>query len=350
MDNTENTSSLLDFLKGNFDQMPEQASTWAGQVDTVNNVITLISLVCTLLIVGAMLFFAIRYRRRTDNDVTSQVTHNTTMELVWTIIPTIICGFIFYVGFTTYRQMRTPPLNPLEVNVDAYKWRWEFRHDNGKKDTNLLVVPLGQAVRLIMTSHDVIHSFYIPNMRIKEDVVPDRYTYTWFTPTKVGDFHIFCTEYCGTGHSDMLATVQVVTPEQYKSYVWDRTGQSDADLSPAELGAKLFVKKTCNTCHSIDGSALVGPSLLGAYGRTRECTDGTTLVADENYLRESILNSSAKIVKGFAPAMPAFQGMLEESEVQALIAYIKTLKVDGDVQSSAPESSSATTNTKDVEK
>ena len=310
---------LLDF-------MPEQASSWAARVDWINNLISIISLLCTVGITAVMIYFAVKYRRRSEEQKTEFITHNTVMETVWTIIPTLVVIYIFVYGFIVYKEMRTPPASAMEVNVDAYQWRWEYTYPSGKKATKDLVVPLGRPVRLIMRSHDVLHSFFLPEMRVKEDLRANEYSYLWFTPTKLGNFHIFCAEYCGLQHSAMAGTLKVVTPEQFEDYLRDRTAADAVQLPPAEAGKELFSQKTCNTCHSIDGSKIIGPSLKGLFASgAHQFSDGSSGTVDENYVRQSILQSQAKVVAGYPPVMPSFEGQLTEKQVSDLIAYLKTL-------------------------
>lgn len=309
-----------------FDYMPVQASSWAANVDWINNFITNGSVLCTVLICGTMLYFAVKYRRRSPEQSTPYITHNASLETVWTLIPTIGVIYIFYFGFSTYREMRTPPANALEIMVDAYSWRWDFQYPNGKKTTNELYVPVGRPVRFVMTSHDVLHSFFVPAMRVKEDVRGGVYSYLWFTPIMTGTFPIFCAEYCGTQHSAMRATLHVVSEEEYLDYTLDRG--PEPELPPQELGKKIFTNKACTACHSIDGTTVVGPSLKGLFSgsKDRQFEDGTTGVIDENYVQESILYPDTKIVKGFADKkMSSFKDQLTETELKNLIAYLKTL-------------------------
>ena len=213
-----------------FDFMPVQASTWAGDVDWMNNWITNISVFCTLVITGVMLYFAIKYRASKTAAPTSKVNHSITLETVWTVVPTIIVIYVFWAGFDVYREMRTPPANAIEVGVTGYKWAWNFSYETGKQSTNELVVPIGEPIKLIMKSKDVLHSLFIPAMRVKEDLRGDQYSFLWFTPTKLsidqpnGYFHIFCAEYCGLQHSGMLGKLKVVTREEYNDYIHDRGG------------------------------------------------------------------------------------------------------------------------------
>lgn len=305
------------------DFMPEQASNWAKNVDWINNLITDISVISIVLITAAMLYFAVKYRRSKAPESTSTVSHNTTIETVWTVIPTVVCLFVFYFGYAEYKEMRNPPSNALEINVLGQKWNWSYTYPNGKTASEELVVPLGKPVRMIMTSSDVLHSFFIPAMRVKEDVIHGVYSHLWFTPTKLGVYHIFCAEYCGTNHSGMLSKLKVVTPEEFEYFLADRGA---VELTPQEAGQKVFKNNGCNSCHSIDGSALVGPSLKGLFARKAELEDGSSQDVDENYIRESIFMPQAKIAKGYAQVpMTSFQGRINEEEMANLIAYLKTL-------------------------
>jgi cytochrome c oxidase subunit 2 len=309
-----------------FDYMPAQGAEWAIKIDWINNWISIVSVLCTVAIVGVMLYFGIKYRRKTDNDVTSNISHNTTIEVVWTVIPTLVCIYVFAYGFFIYKDMREPPANAMEVQVVGWKWAWQFTYPNGKK-SNELTVPIGKPVRLIMTSKDVIHSFFLPTMRVKEDVYKGNYSYLWFTPTKLGTSHVFCAEYCGTLHSKMTTSLHVVSEQEFQDFLIDRTEGEKVELSPAEAGKLVFEKTACNSCHSLGEQRLIGPGLGGllAGNKKREFEDGTDLISDENYVRESILNSKAKIVKGFAPVMPPYEGQLSDEEIAQLIAYLKTL-------------------------
>jgi len=313
---------MIDWILGLFDFMPEQASTWASRVDWINNIITVISVFCIVAITAVMIYFAWKYRRKSDDQVTSYVTHNATIETVWTVIPTIIVMFTFYYGYIVYHEMRNPPANAMEVNVVGYKWGWRFFYENGKRVEKDLVVPVGEPVKLVMTSDDVIHSFFLPSMRVKEDVYNGNYSYLWFNPNKEGDYHIFCTEYCGTGHSQMTGTLKVVSKEAFSDFINDRGA---VELSPKEVGAKIY-GNVCSTCHSLDGSNKVGPTFKGLYEKgSRELADGSTVTVDENYLRESIVYPNAKVAKGYAPVMPAQKDLTDE-EMAGLIAFIKDQK------------------------
>jgi cytochrome c oxidase subunit 2 len=303
--------------------MPQQASSWAWSVDWINNFITYVAAFCTVAITGAMLHFAYKYRRKGPNDKTEYITHDSTLETVWTVVPTIVCIFVGFCGFFVYKDMRTPPANPIEIQVTGQKWYWTYKYPNGKTADNDMVVPVNQPVRLIMKSRDVNHSFFIPAMRVKEDVIGSDYHYLWFLPTETGNFHIFCAEYCGKSHSKMTGTLRVVSASEYEDFINDRKKE---ELPPDELGKKLYASKACITCHSLDGSKVLGPSFKGLFGREEELTDGQKIKVDESYLRESILYSNKKIVKGFQPVMPSYEGQLKDEEIDGLIAYIKTIQ------------------------
>lgn len=310
--------------------LPEQASDFAQNVDFVNNLITDISVFFTVAIVGAMIYFAIRYRRKDGVDhETPQIRGSHFLEIVWTVVPTIICIFVAYYGVVYYRDLRQVPADAMVINVKGQKWKWDFQYENGKKTTGEFVVPVSKPVKLLMSSRDVLHSFFIPSMRVKRDVVPGQFNYLWFRPIKTGEYHSFCTEYCGLEHSKMLATLRVVSQAEFDKWLADRSAEMElAGMTPVKRGAAAYVQKACNSCHSLDGSRLVGPSFLKLLGREVKFSDGSSLIADENYIKESILNPGAKVVESYPDkVMPAFAGQLAEEEVDGLIAFIRT--VDG---------------------
>jgi cytochrome c oxidase subunit II len=309
--------------------IPEVASNLAGKVDGVLLTITLLSLFFFVLITVILIVFAVKYRRKRDDEETPYITGSEPLEIIWTVIPSILLIALFVYGFVVYKEMRNPPADAVDITVTGKQWLWTFDYYNGKKTLNELYVEQNIPVRMVMISDDVLHSFFIPGFRVKQDLLPGRYVQLWFTPTKIGTFDIFCAEYCGTGHSVMLGKVNVLSPEAYD--IWEHglpgeQGQAVASLPPAELGEKIYKEKGCNACHSVDGSTLVGPSFKGVFGHTVELSDGSKVEADENYIRESILEPQAQIVKGFQPVMPSFKGILSDDEVTAVIAYIKTLK------------------------
>jgi len=309
--------------------IPEAASNLASKVDGLLLVITFISIFFFVLISAVLIYFAVKYRRRSDDEETPYITGNKTLEIVWTVIPSILLLLLFVYGFVVYKDMRTPPKDAVDITVTGKQWLWTFEYYNGKKTLNELYVRQNRPVRMVMRGDDVIHSFFVPAFRVKQDLMPGRYTQLWFTPTKIGTFDIFCAEYCGTGHSKMLGKVIVLSPEAYD--IWEKGvavdgGEAVASLPPAELGEKLYKGKGCNACHSVDGSVVIGPSFKGLYEREGELEDGASYTADENYIMQSILEPQEQIVKGFQPVMPSFKGILSDAEITAIIAYMKTLK------------------------
>ena len=279
----------------------------------------------------AVIYFVWRYRHRPGHKAEPSASHNDALEITWTVIPTIICVFLFYFGWSTYVRVVTPPTKAVEINVLAWRWNWQFTHYNGVTDSDLHV-PVNTPVRLVMTSKDVLHSFYAPVMRVKQDIVPRRYTYAWFQATKPGTYRLDCAEYCGTNHSQMgitndgrRAVVVVHEPGGYERYL-DGMAELTTHLAPVELGKQLYEKKGCNACHTLDGSPRVGPSFLHDFGTMVPLADGTQVKMDENYIRESIEYPQAKSRPGFPPSMPSFQGQLKAREIEGLIEFIKSLK------------------------
>lgn len=303
--------------------MPTAVTDIAGQVDNLYAFLLWASLISCAILIGGMIFFALKYKRKTNNDKTAYISHNSFLEFLWSFIPLVIFLAVFGWGWYIYHQMRQMPENALEIHIKGRQWAWDFTYKSGKTSTNEFYVPVNTDVKLIMTSEDVIHSFFIPSMRIKKDAVPGMYTTLWFKSEKLGDFHIFCTEFCGAAHSLMIGKMKVVSVEDYEKWLQE----NEEGLTLVQKGQKYINDKGCVACHSVDGSIKVGPSFKGAFGATHEFADGTKVVVDENYLRESILNPNARVVKGFpAGVMPSFQGQLNEDQVNAIIEYIKELK------------------------
>jgi cytochrome c oxidase subunit 2 len=286
----------------------------------------------------AVVYFVIKYRHRPGHKAQPSAAHNDALEITWTIIPTIISVFLFYYGWRTYVKVVTPPTKAVEINVIASKWNWKFIHQNGAEDSNLHV-PRNVPVRLVMTSTDVLHSFYAPVMRVKQDLVPRRYTYAWFVATKPGTYRLTCAEYCGTNHSQMAckafdkdtgaclqrAVVVVHEEADYRRYIQEKKDADNPFQDPVQLGAKVY-QANCTSCHTIDGSPRIGPSFLHNYGTPRQMSDGATIVMDENYIRESLMTPSAKVRAGFPNSMTPFEGKLKEKEIQGVIEFIKSLK------------------------
>jgi cytochrome c oxidase subunit 2 len=305
--------------------MPPQASTVAGQVDQIFYWIFYISLFFFTLIVVLMVIFAIRFRRRGQQPVAhaDAPVHNTPLELAWTIIPTIIVFVIFYVGFRGFLTLSVTPANAYEIQVSGQRWKWLFTYPNGYVEENLHV-PVDRPVSLVMTSEDVIHSFFVPDFRIKRDVVPGRYSKVWFQAKAPGEHQVYCAEYCGTNHSLMLARVVVHEPGGFERWL-DDAANLLARMPPAEAGAILYKQRGCAQCHSIDGTAGIGPTFQNVFGHRQPLRSGGSVVVDEDYIRESILDPQAKIAAGFDPVMPTFRGRLKDQEITAIIAYVKTL-------------------------
>jgi cytochrome c oxidase subunit 2 len=315
-----------------FRYLPEQASAHAPEVDWLHNLITDISVFFTVAIVGYMIYYAIKYRKRNGVDhETPQIHSSETLEVLWTVVPTIICIYILYYGIVIFRDMREVPKNAEVINVRAQSWKWDFQYDNGKKTTNEVVIPVNKPVKMVLSSSDVLHSFFIPAMRVKSDAVPGSDTYVAFTPVKVGEYPVFCTEYCGgsdtQGHWSMQAKLRVVSESDYEQWLADRSEETaKAAMKPSDLGKKLYVEKGCNACHSLDGTRLVGPSFLKIYNREGELQDGSKYVADENYIRKSIYDPNSQVVKGYpANQMPGFEGQISEDELLGLVAFMRTL-------------------------
>lgn len=306
--------------------MPTEGTAVATQVNNLYVFLLIASFIASAIIIGGMIFFAFKYKRKSDADKTPYISHSTTLEIIWSFIPLLIFVAIFGWGWYIYHEMRKMPENALEIHVVGKQWAWESQYKSGVKASNLVVAPIDTDVKLIMTSTDVLHSFFVPSFRIKQDVIPGRYTTLWFRANKLGEFHIFCTEYCGTQHSGMIGTLKVVTQSEYEAWLEE---ESKIGLLPiAERGAKIFQIKACASCHSTtDESVRVGPPLFKAFGKEYEMNDGQKVVMDENHIRESVLNPNAKVRKGFpANVMPAFQGQLSEDELAALVEYIKGLQ------------------------
>lgn len=301
---------------------PPTASTFAGQVDRLYFFLVAVSVFFVTLIFWLVVFFAAKYRRKSEDEKAALVHPDYRLEIAWTVIPFIISMVMFVWGANLFYVYARPPAQAMEFFVVGKQWMWKIQHPGGRREINQLHVPVGQAIKLTMTSEDVIHSFYIPAFRVKMDVVPGRYTQLWFQPTKPGTYHLFCAEYCGTSHSGMIGNVVVMEPARYEAWLTGDTLETNESL--VSKGEKLYNQFNCNSCHSDER----GPSLKGIYGRTVELVDGRRVTADENYLRESIMNPSAKVVKGYQPLMPTYAGQMNEEQAMQLMAYIKTLAAE----------------------
>ncbi|HEY6928741.1 MAG TPA: cytochrome c oxidase subunit II [Thermoanaerobaculia bacterium] len=305
---------------GELPLFPEQASTMASRVDMLYFYLLSVSAFFSLLIALTVVYFAIKYRRRSESELPTGVEGSLKLEIAWSVIPLLIALTFFFWGAKLFFAMHRPPNDAMEVWVVGKQWMWKIQHADGQREINELHVPVGRAVRLTMTSEDVIHDFFVPAFRMKQDVLPGRYTHAWFQATRPGRYHIFCSQYCGTKHSTMIGWVDVMPPADYQA--WLSGGAASESLASA--GAKLFQQHACNTCHRPDSLAR-GPNLEGLFGKQVQLADGRTVLADETYIRESIMNPNAKTVAGFQPIMPTFQGLINEEGLLQLVAYIKTL-------------------------
>jgi cytochrome c oxidase subunit 2 len=305
-----------------FPLLPERAANFASDVDAVFLFILTVTGLFAIGIWIVLLYFAIHYRRRSPDDRPKQIQGSLALELTWTLVPFAFMVVMFVWGAKVYFHMNRPPDDAMTVSVVGKRWMWKLQQPTGQREVNELHVPVGRPVKLVITSEDTIHSFFVPAFRIKKDAVPGRYTTAWFRATKVGTYHLFCAEYCGTDHSKMTGRVVVMEPEDYQAWL----AGAPAPESPVTLGEKLFTQLNCITCHQ-PRSGDRGPVLAGLFGRRVRLASGETVVADESYVRESILIPSAKVVEGYQPVMPTFQGLVSEEQLIALVAYVKSLQI-----------------------
>jgi cytochrome c oxidase subunit 2 len=306
--------------------LPEQASTFAGMVDWAFNLYLWISVFFFVLVVGLIALFLVRHRRRRDDQLaTGQMIHNTLLETSWTVIPLLIVMGLFFVGMRGWWHMQVAPSDSMLVDVVGMKWKWTFNYPQGfSNDT--LVVPVNKPVRLRVTSTDVIHSFYVPAFRTKADVVPGRYHSLWFQATKPGVFPVECTQYCGTSHSYMLSAVKVVTADEYKAWLEAAAAASGGNVPPEQFGATVYTKRGCNACHTVDGKPGIGPTWKGIWGHEVKLADGSTVQVNAAYVHQSVMDPPSQVVAGFPPIMPSYKGILNDREIEGVIAYIQSLK------------------------
>jgi cytochrome c oxidase subunit 2 len=308
---------------GGFKLLPESASTFASQVDALFWFITAVTIFFSLLVAGMLLLFMIRFRRKSDDEIPESTHGALSLEIGWSAIPFLLTMVMFFWGASIYANIRRPPDDAMHVDVVGKQWMWKVQHMEGRREINELHIPVGRPVRLTLTSEDVIHSFYVPAFRTKQDAVPGRYTTTWFEATQPGEYHLFCAEYCGTIHSGMIGRVVAMEPAAFEAWLAAHEPGLN-EVPPAAAGAQLFAQQGCATCHSGRANASA-PPLNGIFGRKQPLASGATVTADEAYLRESILNPQAKLVAGYQPIMPTYQGLLSEENVMQLLAYIKSL-------------------------
>jgi cytochrome c oxidase subunit 2 len=307
--------------------LPEQASTVAGQVDALFLFLVVVSAFFAGLIFFLVFVFALKYRRRSEDERPKAIHGSLVLELFWTIVPLGIVVPIFLWGAYLFFVMSQPPAAATEIYVVGKQWMWKLQHPGGQREINELHVPIDRPIKLTMTSEDTIHSFFVPAFRVKRDVVPGKYTSAWFQATKVGEYYLFCAQYCGTSHAVMGGRIVVMDPADYERWL---TGSVAEESLPA-AGERLFSRLGCNTCHRADGAGR-GPSLVGRFGKAEKLASGETVRVDETYVRESILTPQAKLVAGYPPIMPTFRGLVTEDGLLQLLAYVKSLQMEEKAQ------------------
>ncbi len=314
---------------------PDQASKIAPEIDWVYHFILYVSAVFFVIICFFMFYLAAKYRRRPGVEPVRTASHSTALELSWSVLPSILLVFMFYFGVTGYMDMRSPPDDAYEIHVTARKWSWGFTYPNGFTSPDLHV-PIDEPVRLLLDAEDVLHSFFVPAFRVKMDAVPGRYTKLWFTATQAGEHQIFCTEYCGTQHSEMLAKAIVHPAGEFEKWL-SEASDIFKGRTPVQVGELLVKSNGCMACHSVDGTRGIGPTWKGAFGKPEMLADKKTVTVDENYIKTSILEPMAQIVDTYAPAMPTYKGKLKDKEIDAIISYIKSLSDAAPAPGPAPK-------------
>jgi cytochrome c oxidase subunit 2 len=303
----------------NLPLLPEQASTIASRVDALFLFVLAVVVLFGTLIFVLIVYFAVKYRRRAGQGTPKLIAGNLVLELLWTVIPLALTMVMFFWGAFVYVEITNPPADAIEIIAVGKQWMWKLQHPDGHQEINELHVPVGRPVKLTMTSEDVIHSFFVPAFRIKMDVLPGRYSNAWFEATRPGRYRLFCAEFCGTQHSGMIGSVIVLELSEYEDWLSGRA----AGISTAKLGEGLFQRLGCVSCHRPDG-AVAAPSLVGLFGRQVKLADGRSVVADEDYIRESIIDPRAKVVAGYQPVMPTYRGLISEDGILQIIAYLKS--------------------------
>jgi cytochrome c oxidase subunit II len=310
---------------------PDQASTFAKDVDALYFFIFAVSAFFALVVAVSIIYFGVRYHKTHEGDIGARIEGSLPLELVWSVIPTVIAMVMFGWGASVFYHLRRPPDQAMQIYAVGKQWMWKFQHLEGQREINQLHVPAGRPIKITISSEDVLHSLYFPAFRTKMDAIPGRYTELWFEATTPGTYHMFCTEYCGTNHAGMIGSVTVLEPAQFQA--WLQGGGLEGTL--AQRGGRLFESLACNSCH-LDGGQGRGPSLKDIVGKTEMLQDGNTVVVDDAYLRESILTSQTKIVRGFQPLMPTFQGLISEENLVALIEYVKSLSPQASTAAGQP--------------
>jgi cytochrome c oxidase subunit 2 len=329
---------VIEFLQ-KLGLIPEQASTFASNVDDLFLFLVALTAFFSILIAVAVVILSVKYRQRKNKPLaagedTSHAPGAWILEVTWTVIPFVIAMGVFFWSASIYFTLAKPPDNALEVFVVGKQWMWKVQHMEGRREINELHIPIGKAVKLTMTSEDVIHSFYVPAFRVKFDALPNRYTTAWFQPTKEGEYHLFCAEYCGTQHSRMIGRIVVMSMADYQQWLKSETPvgagstPAEAGMSMTSLGERLFERNGCRTCHATSPSegatASTGPPLYGLYGRPVPLENGSVVTADDEYLRRSIVEPMSSLVKGYRPMMPTYAGRLSEEDILRLVAFIKS--------------------------
>jgi cytochrome c oxidase subunit II len=320
-------------MKSELPLFPESASSVAPQVDALFFAWSAVSLFFTALIAILIIYFMARYRRRHEDEVGLPERAPIWLEIAWSVIPLAIALAMFAWGTQVFVEIYRPPADAVTYYGVGKQWMWKFQHPGGQREINRLHVPVGQAIQMKLTSEDVIHSFFVPAFRVKQDAVPGRYTTVWFRATKPGVYHLFCTEYCGGEHSRMIGSVVALEPQHYEEWL---AGGGMSGQPVTASGAELFQQLACQTCHGeggkgagTSGMAARGPALTGIFGSQVAIADGSTVLADESYVRESILNPMAKVTAGWQPIMPTYQGQVTEEQLTQLISYVRSLSGDG---------------------
>jgi cytochrome c oxidase subunit 2 len=321
----DDANAAMKFPESPYFWMPVRASTSADAVDGLFDYIMWVNVIGALMLMAGMIYFVIKYRAKSRKDLPQPSTdHHTGLELIWSIAPLPICLAMFAWGFQGFVELRTTPKDAYEIHVTGQKWKWLFEYPNGYTD-DTLHVPVGQKVRVIINSVDVLHSLFLPVFRQKIDAVPGRYTELWFEPTAAGEYPLFCAEYCGTNHSGMITKVIAHDGPDFEKWL-EEAGKIIEQLPPIELGEKMFNQNGCGACHSLDGSIKTGPSFKGVFGKSETLADGSAVNVDENYIRQSILEPQSQLVRGFPPAMPTFKGKLSDKKIAGLVEFIKAQK------------------------
>lgn len=312
-------------MKLPFPLFPPAASSVSTEVDLLYAFIAATSAFFVVLVAVLVVLFAIKFRRRNPNDVGADIHGSLVLELAWTFVPFVLAMAMFFWGADLFFRLARPPVDSMEVFVVGKQWMWKVQHPDGTREINEMHVPVGRNVKVTLGSEDVIHDYSIPAFRVKMDAVPGKLTTMWFKATVPGTYDLFCAEFCGTKHSGMIGKVIAMEPQAYQAWLTGG-GSAGPAVPPAQAGEKLYSELACISCHRLDATPGVGPTLVGVSGAPVPLADGRTVVADDNYLRESIMVPTAKVVRGFQPIMPPFQGLVSEEQLLQLIAYIKTLK------------------------